>query len=255
MRINLTLLAGRGKRFSDAGYTLPKPLIEVDGLPMVIAATNDLPAADKQIFVVSGDYVQNHAIDSTLKKYYPQSEIVVQTSVLQGQAHSALQAENLIDPEDTLTVSSCDVGLVYDKQKFEDLLNDPKVDALVWSFRNYPPMELNPKAYGWIEVDQNNYIKRVVYKQPISENPLNDHAVVAHFTYKKARFCFDSVKEMMAKNLKNGPEFSLDECTNVLVSNGLKVKVFEVDVFRCWGTPNELKTYLYWQDYFKKFEA
>lgn len=253
MRVNLTLLAGRGKRFSDAGYTLPKPLIEVDGLPMVIAATNDLPPADKQIFVVSGDYVQNNAIDETLKKYYPQSQIVVQTVPLQGQAHSALQAESLIDPNDILTVSSCDVGLVYDKQKFEELLKDPKVDALVWSFRNYPHMELNPNAYGWIEIDKDNFVKRVTYKQPISDHPLRDHAVVAHFTYKKASFCFGSVKEMIEKNLKTGPEFSLDECSNVLVNNGLRVKVFEVDVFRCWGTPTELKTYQYWQEYFKNF--
>jgi NDP-sugar pyrophosphorylase family protein len=63
MRTNLLLLAGRGKRFADAGYKLPKPLIEVDGLPLVVSAARSLPPADKLIFVVSGDYISNHEIE------------------------------------------------------------------------------------------------------------------------------------------------------------------------------------------------
>ena len=35
----------------------------------------------------------------------------------------------------------------------------------------------------------------------------------------------------------------------VLVENDLKVKVFEIDTYLCWGTPDDLKTYEYWRDY------
>ncbi len=251
MRTTVMLLAGRGKRFSDAGYTIPKPLIEVDGSPMVVSATKDLPKSDKLIFVVSGDYVQNHDIGNTLKKYFPNSEIVVQTVPLQGQAHSALQAKGSVDPESVLTVGACDAGMVFDNQKYEALLADPKVDAIIWAFRNYPPMETRPEAYGWIDTDENGFVKKVQYKVPLSDKPLNDCAVFGSFTYKKAKYCFENAEEMIAKNLKSGAEFSLDECTNVLVKNGLKVKVFEVGVFKCWGTPDELRTYLYWQNYFQ----
>jgi len=254
MRTTVMLLAGRGKRFSDAGYKLPKPLIEVDGAPMVVSAAKDLPKSDKLVFVVSGDYVQNHDIDNTLKKYFPQAEIVVQTIPLQGQAHSALQAENSVDPESILTVGTCDSGMVYNHEKFEQMLADPEVDAIMWAFRNYPPMETTPTAYGWIDTDEKGFVKKVLYKVPLSDKPLNDYAVFGSFTYKKAKYCFENAKEMIEKNLKSGAEFSLDECTNVLVKNGLKVKVFEVDVFKCWGTPNELRTYLYWRNYFEKRE-
>ncbi len=251
MKTNLILLAGRGKRFADAGYKLPKPLIEVDGEPMVIAATRSLPPADKLVFVVSGDYVRDHDTEKTIKKYYPEAGIVVQNEPLQGQAHSALQAENFIDPNSQLTISSCDAGLVYDVNKWHEAILQPGVDALIWSSRNYPPMEVNPTAYGWIDVDDQNFVKKIQYKVPLSDQPLHDHAVVAWFTYKTAKQCFDNVRDMVNNNLKSSPEFSLDECTNVLIKNGLKVKVFEIDVFKSWGTPNELRTYQYWQSYFK----
>lgn len=254
MHTTVMLLAGRGKRFADAGYILPKPLIEVDGVPMIVAATRDLPKNDKLLFVVSGDYIKNHDVDGMLKKYFPDSEIVVQTVPLQGQAHSALQAEEKVDPECVLTVGACDSGMVYNHEKFQALLKDPGVDAIMWAFRNYPPMESNPTAYGWIDTDLQGFVKKVQYKVPLSDKPLNDYAVFGSFTYKKAKYCFQNAKEMIAKNLKSGAEFSLDECTNVLVKNGLKVKVFEVDVFKCWGTPNELRTYLYWQNYFENLK-
>lgn len=252
MKTNIILLAGRGKRFADAGYTFPKPLISVDGMPMFVAASRDLPSADQVVFVVSDNYIRDYSIDRVIKEYFPRAEIMVQDVPLQGQAHSVLQAESVIDPDAVLTIGTCDSGAVYDLKKFEELLNDPSVDALIWSFRNYPPMATNPTAYGWIETDGAGFVTKVHYKKPISNDPLHDHAVVGHFTYKKAKYCFENVKDQIARNARSGPEFSLDECTNVLIANGLRVKVFEIDVFRCWGTPDELRTYEYWQDYFRK---
>lgn len=250
MKTNLMLLAGRGQRFADADYTVPKPFIEVDGQPMVIAAARHLPPADKLVFVIYGDDIKDYSVHDLLKKHFPEAKIVTQTTPLLGQAHSALLAEGEIDPGSELTIASCDAGLIYNTEQLQKAISDPNTDALIWAFRNYPPMEINPNAYGWIKVDQNNYVEKVQYKIPLSDHPLNDYAVVGWFSYKTAKICFDNIKEMVAKNLKSGAEFSLDECTNVLIKNGLKVKTFEIDTFKSWGTPNELRTYQYWQNYF-----
>ena len=39
-------MAGEGQRFVNAGYNTPKPLIENDGLPMVVQAAKTLPPAE-----------------------------------------------------------------------------------------------------------------------------------------------------------------------------------------------------------------
>ncbi|HIB92841.1 MAG TPA: lipopolysaccharide biosynthesis protein, partial [Candidatus Lambdaproteobacteria bacterium] len=50
-RVNLIPMAGAGQRFVDGGYDTPKPLIEVDELPMIVQAANSLPVADYWIFI------------------------------------------------------------------------------------------------------------------------------------------------------------------------------------------------------------
>ncbi|MFH1401335.1 MAG: NTP transferase domain-containing protein, partial [Nanoarchaeota archaeon] len=68
---NLITMAGRGKRFSDAGYMLPKPLIDVHGKPMVHRVIDSLPPSDKWIFVVRDEHVKEHSIDKVIKERIP----------------------------------------------------------------------------------------------------------------------------------------------------------------------------------------
>ncbi|TSC91512.1 MAG: hypothetical protein CEN90_310 [Parcubacteria group bacterium Licking1014_17] len=247
-KTNLVLVAGLGKRFSDAGYHVLKPLISVDGVPMIVAATRCLPRADDLVFIVSEKQVNEFSLDKVLKRYYPKSKIAIQKGELKGQAHSCLAAKKLIDPESILTVGTCDSGVIYDKFKFDSTIK--RSDVLVWSFNHYPPMEISPTSYGWIKIKSGRVV-RVFYKTPISNSPLEDHAVVGHFTFRRAKLCFDNIEQMIRENIKSGPEFSLDECMNVAIGNNLKVNIFNVDKFLCWGTPFELKTYEYWSNYFK----
>src|SRR6266498_4033367 len=99
MRVNLIPLAGKGKRFADEGYKLPKPAILVDGVPMVIAATRSLPQADKYIFICLKEHATKYNIDKTIKKYYPKAVIISLNQITEGQASTCLLAEPHIDPE------------------------------------------------------------------------------------------------------------------------------------------------------------
>jgi len=60
---------------------------------------------------------------------------------------------------------------------------------------------------------------------------------------------------MINLNRRINNEFYIDELMNVLIESGLKVRVFEVDTYIGWGTPNELRIYKYWRDYFDKIKV
>ena len=62
MRINLVPMAGEGQRYKDLGFVIPKPFIDVDGMPMVVRACKALPAADKNIFVCREHHIQEYPI-------------------------------------------------------------------------------------------------------------------------------------------------------------------------------------------------
>ena len=65
-------MAGQGKRFRDAGFALPKPMIPVDGEPMFVRATNSLPLklATRLIFALLQEHVDDFGLDSQIRKHF-----------------------------------------------------------------------------------------------------------------------------------------------------------------------------------------
>lgn len=245
-------LAGAGSRFAKEGYKDPKPLIPVDGLPMIVQAVQHLPKGDRYIFLCRSEHLQNYPLRSTLEQYFPGCDIIEVAELTEGQASTCLLAKDLIRPDDQLFIGACDNGLTFDQVAWKKLVNDSTVDAAVFTFRNNVTVERNPKAYGWVKVDAANQVTGVSVKVPISEDPVHDHAVVGAFWFRRGADFVRAAEEMIANNTRVNNEFYVDECINNAVGLGLKVAAFEIDKYICWGTPNDLKVYEYWKDYFSQ---
>ncbi|MGB5238093.1 MAG: sugar phosphate nucleotidyltransferase [Flavobacteriaceae bacterium] len=250
--INLIPLAGQGSRFIKEGYQDPKPLIEVGGKPMIIQAADSLPRANKNIFVCLQSHLSDFPLAETLEAQYPGSKIIGLDHITQGQACTCEIGLKGEDPEAALLIGACDNGMLWNTEVYTALINDETVDAIIWSFRNHPSSERNPQMYGWIKVDDQLSVKGVSVKVPISENPKEDHAIVGTFYFRKAQYFEEALKRMYEKDIRVNGEFYVDSCVNELVEMGLKVKVFELDHYVGWGTPNDLLTYRYWQSFFHK---
>lgn len=250
-------MAGRGSRFADRGYSEPKPLIDVDGMPMVVRATLDLPRTRDYVFVCLAEMLEKYEIESALLKAFPNAHVVKIPEVTEGQActvveglmQSPLQAES----ERPLLVGACDNGMLFDEEKFFKLIADDTIDAVAFTFRGHPPAGRNPQQYGWVEVDEvRQLVKRVSVKVPISDNPAADHGIVGAFYFKKAKYLNDALGYLRAYKIKVNNEFYIDSAIGGLVALGHKVAFFDVDHYVCWGTPDELNTYNYWQTFFTK---
>jgi hypothetical protein len=85
---------------------------------------------------------------------------------------------------------------------------------------------------------------------PISDTPIKDPVVVGTFYFKKAKTFFEAARAMIEKGIRVNGEFYVDTVINEVIASGAKVKAFEVDRYLCWGTPDELMTYTYWQRFF-----
>lgn len=242
-------MAGAGSRFKKEGYKISKPLILVNQKPMVVESTTHLPKGNQYIYICRDNNIEEDNIDREIKKHYPKAQFIIVNGLTEGQASTCLLAKEEINNNEELIVGACDNGMIWDEKKF--LLEKNDADCLVWTFRNNVTVVNKPEAYGWVEVNEQYFAKRVSVKIPISENPIKDHAVVGAFWFKKGKYFVDAAEKMIAKNRRINNEFYVDECINELIEIGLKVKVFEVDKYICWGTPNDLRTYEYWQGFHK----
>ena len=170
------------------------------------------------------------------------SDIISIDYVTDGQASTCLLARDLLYPDDQLTIGACDNAMEYSQEEFEIKLNQS--NALIWTFRNNSAVLQNPKAYGWVEVDETGTALKVSCKEPISDNPLVDHAVIGSFSFQRAETFLQCVDSMIAKNRRINNEFYIDVALDECIGLGYVVRPFEVEKYICWGTPQDLDKYL-----------
>lgn len=251
-------MAGLGQRFADEGYLLTKPLIPVSGLPMVAQATHDLPPADHYVFVLRADMLGYADVVNQLRTLYPKAIIKTIDRVTEGQACTALIGLDALEDEGgkscfPITIGACDNGALYDIDAFGKLVNDPLVDIIVWGIRGYPNATRHPKMFGWIDAE-GGLIRSISVKTPLS-TPASDPIVLGTFTFRRADDFRRALDRLVAREGRINGEFYIDSLINDAIALGLQCHLFEVDSYLCWGTPNELHTFEYWQSCFHKWTS
>lgn len=250
---NVIPMAGLGKRFSDEGYALPKPLINVSGKPMVEQAVNHLPETSNNIFVIRSD-MDNTGFIKKLKDSYKNCKIVEIPNVTDGQACTAqIGIKHLKDSCGPIIFAACDNGAIYDSNALNKILKTD-YDLIVWGARGYINATRNPTSYGWLECTDDINIKYASVKKPLS-NPDTDPVIMGTFIFKDVYTCNKVINSLIKRDGRVNNEFYLDSCINDAIKMNLSVKLFEVDHYLCWGTPNDLKTFEYWQSCFSKWDS
>lgn len=256
-------MAGAGSRFSEAGYTVSKPAIPTYDkrtgklLPMVVCATLDLPEVSpdgSNVIYVDRDFHKANGTEKAIIKCFPRSLFITVDHLTEGQACTCLLAESLIDNGEELLIAGCDNGMEINHHKFNKLREE--ADMLVFTYRHNEAVLINPNAYGWMKVDEGDNIIETSIKKAISDNPMEDHAVVATFWFKHGSIFVEAAKKMIREDDRINNEFYVDQVAEHVLELGYKAKVFEIDRYIGWGTPKDYEeyqlTFEYWNGFFEK---
>lgn len=244
--VNIIPMAGLGSRFADAGYMLPKALIPVSGKPMIVRAIENMPKADKWIFIVRKEHIDQYFIDTLIQQEIPGAIIVSLDKTTEGQASTCMLAMPHVKPDDSIFIAACDNSFLYNQEKYASLMNDTTIDAIVWTFTQDKLLEISPKSWGWIKLESDGVtIDDMSVKVPVSDTPFNDHAVVATFYFRKAQDFIDAYTLMVKENYRINNEFYVDSLPIFFKKLGKKSVIFDVDLYVGWGKPSDLYVYEY----------
>lgn len=243
--------AGLGARFVKEGFEKPKPLIDVSGTPMVVRAIRDLPRADAVRVVLRRDLPMVEKVDEALRSI-PGADALLLDRLTDGQARTCLLGLHGLDETAPLTIGACDNGLLYDGARLAALARD--ADVIVWGKRRHPAARLKPEQFGWIDADADGRIRRVSVKVPLRD-PAADPIVTGAFTFVRARDFRRAAERMIERGGKVNGEYYVDECVNDAIALGLDCRLFEVDHYLGWGTPDELRTFDYWTECFDQWPS
>ena len=246
-------MAGFGSRFANEGYKIPKPFIKVSGEDMYLKAVKDLPRMKNEMLITRKEIIgkRNPLIDMKKEKFNPKIKFLEEMT--DGQAITCLKGmeDKEIKLDKELTISACDMGIIFNYEKFEKIISSKEVDVIVWGCKGYPAAKKTPSSFSWI-YEEGELISKVSVKKNLI-NPLKDYLLIGTFTFKKASDFLKCAKKSIESNKKIKGEYYVDDVINKCIEIGLKVKLFEVNYFICWGTPDELSTYCYWEDCFNNW--
>ncbi|MGL4542962.1 MAG: hypothetical protein ACRCUI_10680, partial [Polymorphobacter sp.] len=248
----LVPMAGYGQRFADAGYALTKPLIPVSGRPMVIQATRDLPDAPVTRFVVRRDLAMLEMLLRKLRTSFVGTSVLVLDHGTEGQAVTCLLGVEGLDADMPLTIGACDNAMLYDVEKFEAAMAPGGADMLVWIVRGHADGRLRPTNFGWVDTDDAGSVTGVRVKQA-PEAPATAAMIVGAFSFRRAADYSAAAAALIARNGRVNGEFYVDSLVTDALAAGLDVRLFEIDHYLGWGTPNDLRTFEYWQSAFSKW--
>jgi dTDP-glucose pyrophosphorylase len=232
-RTNILMpIAGRAQRFLDKGFTLPKPLIDVAGVPMIQRALKSVEVDNPHyIFIVREEHINDHNIDERLTSLLGDDiEIVVADRVTEGAACSCLLAEEHIDSDNPLIIFTPDC---FFEPPFNPDSISERYDGAVGVFHS------TSDAHSYVETDARGDVTRAAEKQVISED-----AVGGLYYYKRGSDFVKYSKQMIEQELKVNGEYYICPVFNLLIANGMKVGIEKQQKHVVLGTPHDLETYV-----------
>jgi len=222
-------MAGLGSRFADAGYMDPKPMIDVNGIPMIQAVVESLGVEGNYIFIVQKEHSEKYKLKLFLNKVVPGAVVIEIDGVTDGAARTTLLAKEFIDNEHPLIIANSDQIVEWDGQGFIDLLQSGNAIALFKAYED---------KWSYAEI-QNDRIVRVAEKEVISNN-----ASVGIYGWTSGANYVKYAEQMILKEIRTKNEFYICPVYNEAIKDGCLVLPYFVNKMFGVGTPEDLRSYL-----------
>jgi len=233
---NLNILipmAGAGSRFEKAGYTFPKPLIEVNNKSMIQTVVENLNINANYIFIVQKSHREKYNLDTVLKLIAPNCKIYEVDGVTEGAACTTLIAKEAIDNNKPLLMANSDQFIEWNSGDFLYSMQSQNLDGGILTFNSTHP------KWSYAKIDDNGFVKEVAEK-----NPISNIATVGIYYWKNGSDYVKYAEDMISKNIRYNNEFYVCPVFNQAIQDNKKIKIFNIEKMWGLGTPEDLQHFI-----------
>lgn len=231
-------MAGAGSRFRKAGYALPKPLIPVNGMPMIRVVIENLKPSESHrfIFICQREHVSEYDLQSKTSSWAPGSEVVMVDGLTEGAACTVLAAEKLINSDEPLMIANSDQYVDLDIDTYLSAMHMQNLDGLIMT------MKANDPKWSFVSM-RGDLVTHVAEKEVIS-----DEATVGIYNFRHGSEFVEAAHNMIQKNLRVNNEFYVAPTYNQLIERGARIGIHnvgeEANGMYGLGTPKDLELFL-----------
>jgi len=236
-KLNIVMpMAGLGSRFREAGYSVPKPLIEVQGRPMYARATESLPLdrSTRLIFILLGSQPECPELTRDIQRRYAKHSPVVLTvpELTAGQAITVLRAKEFINNDEPLLIHNADTAFEVDQSWVERAWHDQLNGALL-------VFESNEKRWSFSRENADGLVAEVREKEVISP-----WATTGTYWFRRGADFVRAAEARFHSGKREASEYYVGPLYNDLIAGRGKVKNFPIRKLYCFGTPEDLRATL-----------
>lgn len=233
-RMNIVIpMAGAGSRFQKAGYSFPKPLIEVNNRPMIEVVVKNINIQANYIFIVQKEHREKYNLDTLLNLISPQCTIIDIDHLTEGAACTALLTRDFINNDDPLFFANSDQYVEWDSNEFMYKMNETGCDGGIVTF-----FSTHPK-WSFVKKDISGYVTEVAEK-----NPISDEATVGFYYWKHGKDFVKYAEQMIAANKRINNEFYICPVYNEAINDDKKIITYKVEKMWGLGTPEDLQYFI-----------
>lgn len=235
-KLNIVIpMAGAGSRFEKAGFTFPKPLIDVNGKPMIQVVVDAMNMQANYIYIVQKSHREKYNLDRLLNLITPNCKIVEVDGLTEGAACTVLLSQKYIDNDSPLILINSDQLIEWDSTEFMYQMNEKSYDGAIICFEATHP------KWSFAKTDENGIITEVAEK-----NPISNQATAGLYYWKRGSDFVKYANQMIEKNIRTNNEFYVCPVYNEAINDNLKIYNFQISSDNMWGlgTPEDLKYYL-----------
>ena len=227
-------MAGAGSRFQQAGYTFPKPMIQVHDKPMIQVVVDNLGLEANYHFVVQKEHREKYNLDTFLNLISPgDCKVIEVDGMTDGAACTALLAKEFIDNENPLFFANSDQFVEWNTVEFMYNMQETNADGGIVTFKATHP------KWSFAKVNDDGLVTEVAEKNPISNN-----ATIGYYYWKHGSDFVKYAEQMIEKDIRVNNEFYVCPVFNEAIQDNKKIRPFEVNGMWGLGTPEDLQYYL-----------
>jgi NDP-sugar pyrophosphorylase family protein len=242
-------MSGLGKRFLDAGYEKPKPLIKVNGKRIIEHVTSMFEGNHDFIFICNKEHLDTTDMWSILKSLNPENKIISIPQHNQGPVFSITHIFDHIGDEEDVLISYCDYCMEWDFKSFQEKIKTEQFAGAVPAYTGFHPHLLRRELYAGILVD-NGIMKDIREKYSFTFNPEESHHSPGVYYFSRGDTFKKYVGELLNSNLRHDGEAYVSMLYYFYLRDDHKIYVPEVKKFIQWGTPIDLEEFEGWSRYF-----
>ena len=191
-------MSGYGERFRRAGYDVPKPLIEVEGKPIIAHVIDMFPNESNFLFICNQDHQDSrkYALEKTLNRYCPSGKIASVKPHKLGPVRAVLQSKKFINSQKPVVVNYCDFTCYWQWDKFLDFVNDLRCDGAIPAYKGFHPHSLGNTFYAYLN-EKNGWVSDVREKEPFTDKPMEEYASSGTYYFSSGQLMIKSFDEMV----------------------------------------------------------